>query len=239
MVTTRIQSRNPVETGSARFHQPVTRTASGGSTPTSQASANTFRDLLGNQASNRDTMTPAGSAASQNAPVASTNESEVSGLAGLATNNATPSTGNDAGASATAKNSTASDATAAKTTAWTPANSTGPHDIPTAEELFGDNPWLENPTGYAPDGKTWSYNPRYFATPETAAKVAAMVGGTVVEQNEFCPTGPLVQSQSNEMVQLSSGRVINAGEFVSFFTHGYPQYYVDHLVQQELKGEVG
>ena len=108
--------------------------------------------------------------------------------------------------------------------------------VPTAEALFGAHPWLENPTGSAPNGQTWSYNPLYFSTRQTAEAVANMVGGTVIEQKQICPTGPLVQNQPNEMVQLANGRIINAGQFASIFTHGYPQSFVDRLVQQELSG---
>src|SRR5690348_14318916 len=57
----------------------------------------------------------------------------------------------------------------------TPADKT----VPTAESVFGDNPWVDNPTGTAHDGTTWSYNPLYFATEATANKVASMVGGKV------------------------------------------------------------
>ena len=114
----------------------------------------------------------------------------------------------------------------------------GPTSIPTVEELFGPSPWQQDPSGSGPDGKTWSYNPLYFATRQTAETVAQMVGGQVVEQNQFCPYGPLAQAQPNEMVQLSNGRVFNAGEFVGLYSHGYPQSYVDRLVQQEITGEV-
>jgi hypothetical protein len=178
-----------------------------------------FRELLASQ--------PAAQMANA---TTSTSGSQPSGLAGLVSGSSAP---------AAAAGNTAPSGGSRVSTPWTPTNSTGPHDIPTAGALFGAHPWLENPTGYAPNGQTWSYNPRYFATRQTAETVAAMVGGTVVEQNQFCTVGPLAQAQPNEMVKLANGRMINAGEFVGFFTHGYPQYYVDRLIAQELQGEVG
>jgi hypothetical protein len=107
---------------------------------------------------------------------------------------------------------------------------------PTAESVFGPNPWLVNPTGQGPDGAPYSYNPYYFATPQTAAKVAQMLGGTVVQSNVFTPNGgAFAQTQPNQMVQLPDGRLINAGLIASMYTHGYPQSYIDELVAAAVK----
>ena len=83
---------------------------------------------------------------------------------------------------------------------------------------------------------TSAYNPLYFATPKTAAEVAAMVGGRVVTANELCTSsgGPFAQDQANEMVQLSNGALINPGLVASFYTHGYPQSMVDQMVANEV-----
>ena len=105
---------------------------------------------------------------------------------------------------------------------------------PTAQSLFGPNPWMSNPGGVAPNGVTYSYNPYYFATAETAAKVAQMVGGTVVQANALTPYGPFQQNQQNYMVQLPNGRQINAGLFASFFDHGYTKDLADRMVTAEL-----
>ena len=105
---------------------------------------------------------------------------------------------------------------------------------PTAQSLFGPNPWMTNPGGVAPNGVTYNYNPYYFATADTAAKVAQMVGGTVVQENAITPYGPFQQNQPNYMVQLPSGRLINAGLFASFYDHGYTQDFVNRLVTSEL-----
>ena len=63
-----------------------------------------------------------------------------------------------------------------------------------------------------------------------------MVGGTVVAFNALGgPSGnPFVQSQPNEMVQLSNGAMINPGLVASFYTHGYPQSMVDQMVANEV-----
>jgi hypothetical protein len=106
---------------------------------------------------------------------------------------------------------------------------------PTAESVFGSNPWHADATGFAPDGTSFPYNPLYFATPETAAKVAAMVGGKVVEQNAMAPGGGFQQLYPNQMVELPNGHLINAGLVASFYTHGYPQNVVDQMVANEVK----
>ena len=121
----------------------------------------------------------------------------------------------------------------ASTEAAPPAQSSPPPP-PTAQSVFGANPWMTNPGGKAPNGLTYNYNPVYFATPETAAKVAQMVGGKVVETNAITPLGPFQQNQPNEMVQLANGRMINAGIIASLYDHGYSQQYVDKLVANEV-----
>lgn len=107
---------------------------------------------------------------------------------------------------------------------------------PTAESVFGASPWMTNPTGVGPNGQTYGYNPLYFATPQTAAQVAQMVGGTVVQSNQFTGNGgAFTQQQPNLMVQLPDGNLINPGLVASFYAHGYPQSYVDQLVANEVK----
>ena len=73
----------------------------------------------------------------------------------------------------------------------------------------------------------------YFATASTAAQVAQMLGGTVTESNALAPNA---QEQPNYMVQMPDGRSINAGLVASFYSHGYPQSYVDGLVADEING---
>jgi len=83
----------------------------------------------------------------------------------------------------------------------------------------------------------YSFNPFYFASPETAAKVAQMVGGTVVQSSELTLSGgPFQQQQENQMVRLSNGRLINPGLVASFYTHGYPQSYIDRMIACEVQG---
>ncbi|MGA2268950.1 MAG: hypothetical protein ABSH44_10825 [Bryobacteraceae bacterium] len=115
--------------------------------------------------------------------------------------------------------------------AGTPAQ----NPAPTAESVFGSNPWIVNPTGTAPDGSSYSFNPLYFATAATAAQVAQMVGGKVVASNQLVSAAsPFVQQQPNQMVQLANGTLINAGLVASFYTHGYPQSYIDQLIANEI-----
>ena len=111
-----------------------------------------------------------------------------------------------------------------------------PAPAPTAENVFGPTPWLANPTWIDPDGSVYSYNPQYFATPETTAKVAEMVGGTVVESDACItgPAGPFQQQQPNEMVQLANGTLINPGIVAGFYTHGYSQSQVDQMITNEV-----
>jgi len=111
------------------------------------------------------------------------------------------------------------------------------NSVPTAESVFGSDPWVAKPTGTGPDGAKFGVNPYYFATPETAAEVAAMVGGTVVEKDAYLdPGGRFVQDQPNEMVQMADGGLINPGIVASFFTHGYSQSVVDQMIQNEVQG---
>ena len=88
--------------------------------------------------------------------------------------------------------------------------------------------------GALTNGVTYSYNPYYFATPATAQKVAQMTGGKVLETNNIVQFGPFQQSHPNQMVELPSGRVINAGLFASFYDHGYSQPYIDRLISSEI-----
>jgi len=116
------------------------------------------------------------------------------------------------------------------------ADAAAPSTPPTAQSMFGANPWISNPGGMAPNGVAYNYNPIYFATPATAAKVAQMVGGTVVETNAITPYGPFKQNQPNEMVQLANGKTLNAGIIADFYNHGYSQQYIDTMVANEVNG---
>jgi hypothetical protein len=106
---------------------------------------------------------------------------------------------------------------------------------PSAEALFGPNPWMTAPSYQAPNGASYSYNPMFFATPETAAKVASILGGTVEAHNEITPNGgPFMQSQPNLMVRLPGGGLLNAGIVATYYTHGYPQSYIDTLIAKAV-----
>ncbi|MEO8592036.1 MAG: hypothetical protein ABI759_01830 [Candidatus Solibacter sp.] len=109
---------------------------------------------------------------------------------------------------------------------------------PTAETLFGGTPWVTDPGGVGPSG-SYSYNHYYFATPATAATVAQMLGGKVVETNAITPSGPFTQNQPNQMVQMPDGRLINAGLIAGLYDHGYSQQTVDQMIATEVNGKLG
>jgi hypothetical protein len=116
----------------------------------------------------------------------------------------------------------------AATTAWPMA--------PTAQSLFGDNPWCTDAGGTGPQG-AYGFNPVFFATPATAAKVAQMLGGKVVATDSITPFGPFKQNQPNLMVQMPNGKLINAGLIAGLYSHGYSQQTVDQLISQEVNGD--
>ena len=56
--------------------------------------------------------------------------------------------------------------------------------------------------------------------------------------DEFRLCGVLVevaQQQATQMVRLPDGRLINPGLVASFYTHGYPQSYIDMMIAAEVK----
>jgi hypothetical protein len=126
-------------------------------------------------------------------------------------------------------------------TPWSPTAAVVPAAVstcplaPTAQSLFGANPWSTGAGGTGPAG-SYSYNPYYFATPATAAKVAQMLGGKVVAMNEITPFGPFQQNQPNQMIQMPDGRLINAGLVAGFYDHGFTQQTVDKMIAVEVSG---
>lgn len=121
----------------------------------------------------------------------------------------------------------------------TPPPATPPASpAPTPQSVFGDQVWVQHPTGVGPGGSSFNYNPIYFATQSTAQKVAALVGGTVIQTNTLASGGGFQQSTPNEMVQLPNGKLINPGLVADFFNHGYPDSYIQRMIQQEVQGAV-
>ena len=108
-----------------------------------------------------------------------------------------------------------------------------PGFVPTLQSVFGPSPWLTTPTGHDVYGNSFNFNPIYFATEQTAQKVAQMMGGTVIQQNDILTSGPIGQNQPNYMVKLPNGNVINPGLVANFYTHGYPQSYIDRMLAAE------
>jgi hypothetical protein len=60
-----------------------------------------------------------------------------------------------------------------------------------------------------------------------------MLGGTVTQSDALAPNA---QEQPNYMVQMPDGRTIDAGLVASFYSHGYPQSYVDGMIASEIDG---
>ena len=105
---------------------------------------------------------------------------------------------------------------------------------PSAESVFGANPWMASPSGFSAGLGAYGFNPVYFATRQTADKVAQLLGGTVVEKNDILGNGgPFSQSQANYMVQLPNGHLVNAGLTASLYTHGWSQAQIDRLLECE------
>lgn len=113
-----------------------------------------------------------------------------------------------------------------------------------AQDIFGSNPWISNPTGSGPTG-TFTFNPQYFATPATAAIISGMLGGSVVGVDFMSqtPGNPFSQNQLNEMVELTIdakgnfGLVdlqVNAGLVAEFFTHSYQLSTVLQMIHNEI-----
>jgi hypothetical protein len=153
----------------------------------------------------------------------------------LTTTPATSKTATSSAPAAGAANTSAPDFRALFTGTVTKAVEGPGNAAPTAESVFGSNPWVTNPTGVGPGG-VYSFNPFYFATAQTAAKVAELVGGSVVQSSQFTPNGgPFLQQQQNQMVRLADGRLINPGLVASFYTHGYSQSYIDQMVAAEVR----
>lgn len=166
----------------------------------------------------------------------------ASPVATPATNSSAPTavatTSDDLLAATAALTSTKAAAATAATQSNAPAATavTVQSQPPTAQSVFGSNPWIANAGGNGPTGP-FNLNPMYFATPQTAAEVAAMVGGTVVPVNTFAqtPGNPFTQNVPNEMVELANGKMINPGLVAGFYTHGYPQSMVNQMIQNEVQ----
>ena len=115
-----------------------------------------------------------------------------------------------------------------------PQNPSIPDPTPTLQSIFGPTPWITSPTGHDFFGNSFNFNPIYFATEQTAAKVAQMLGGTVIQQNDIITAAsPIGQNQPNYMVKLANGSVINPGLVANFYTHGYPQSYINRMLSAE------
>lgn len=102
--------------------------------------------------------------------------------------------------------------------------------------LFGPHPFVTDPQpgGHGPNGEKYNYNSEYFATDETADKVARLLGGHVVAIDALTPLGPFKQNEPNLMVQLPDGKLVNAGLIANLWSKGYDQPTVDRHVSEEI-----
>jgi len=197
-----------------------------------------FRTLIAEletqSSSNSVSKTSSGLAAADAASVEARTAATAAAVSGAAS---TSSAVTAATTATTAASGSTTTATTTSTTSTSTAATSDPKAVLTAEDVFGANPWLTNPTGSCPNGQTFGYNPIYFATANTAEEVAKMVGGTVVQDDEFTkntPGDPFVQQQANEMVELPDGALINPGLIASLYTHGYPQSMVNQSIAAEV-----
>lgn len=128
----------------------------------------------------------------------------------------------------------ASKAPAAPAPTATPLTAPAPAVAPGPSKLeIGDDAFVAQPTGKMPDGRSYGFNPVYFASDETAQKIADLVGGIVVKRADLVDTGGFAQDQLNNMIQMPNGKLINAGLLASVFTHGYSEYYCEQFIARE------
>ena len=211
-----------VKTSTAGCPAAATRTASA-----RLAALDNWRAALASRTGSTGVQKPADQTPSAAAASPATN-STAAAATGSSTAAAT-------GTNATTAASTAPEGLAAlfpgNPSCWASSAAPAPVPVPTAESVFGPNVFLANPTERLPDGSLLSLNPLWFATPATAATVAQMLGGTVVEANDFTSaTSPVQQQQPNELVQMPDGQQINAGWVASLYTHGLPQSSIDQMI---------
>lgn len=114
------------------------------------------------------------------------------------------------------------------------------------QRIVNSGLFVQNPTGTQPNpdnsgsNQSYNYNPEYFATEDTARRLAAQLGGTVLQQNAILgdKSGQFSQDQQNWMIQLPDGRIVNAGLEASNLLHGYSAEYVNQLIGRENVGGV-
>ena len=94
---------------------------------------------------------------------------------------------------------------------------------PTAKQLFGEKIWVTDPVpGANTPAGFFPYNNHYFATPETAKKVAEIIEIGCKFDRGSCKVVPVNditdwQNVPNQMIQTPNGRTLNAGLDAEFF----------------------
>jgi hypothetical protein len=113
--------------------------------------------------------------------------------------------------------------------AWLPtapsASEAAPQTTSTELELH----WETEVTGTAPDGTRCSYNPRHFATAETADQLAEMLGGEVVEVN----LGDVFSRSAPERLIVVGEARLNAGLVADLYSK-HPKEVADQMVADTI-----
>jgi hypothetical protein len=104
---------------------------------------------------------------------------------------------------------------------------------PTAESVFGPNPWNLYAIGWMPDGSMFRYNPRYFATDAAAAILAKMLGGKVVATGQI-GVGPFYQNIPMLVIEFANGGQTNAGMLIDGWNHGMSQSEIDQGIANSV-----
>lgn len=102
-------------------------------------------------------------------------------------------------------------------------------------------PTFQNVTESGPDGQSWPLNSNYFATAETAFKMAGLYGtGEVVAVDAGGSGGPFGASAQEYQIRLQDGRLVNAGILASYYTRNPENLYpgvADRMIRNLLASE--
>ncbi len=85
--------------------------------------------------------------------------------------------------------------------------------------------WVEGVEGRAPDGSVYGYNPKHFATRETAEHFAAQLSGEVIE---ITLDGPFTRSEPERLIAVGDAK-LNAGLVADLYSK-YPKEVADRMI---------
>jgi len=102
-------------------------------------------------------------------------------------------------------------------------------------------PVFQNASMTGPDGQSWPLNSSYFATLDTAGRIAQMYGtGEVVTQPAGGTGGPFGANAQEYHIRLEDGRLVNAGMLASYYVRNPDNLYpgvADRLIRNLLASE--